>query len=60
MKNLNLQTLFRIGGFIPVVILMIISIGLFYINFMKYQNAIDLNKKLELAQALDEVAKQLK
>ena len=55
MKNLNLQTLFRIGGFIPVVILIIISIGLFYINFMKYQNAIDLNKRLELAQALDEV-----
>ena len=53
MKNLNLQSLFRIGGFIPVVILLIISITFFSLNFIKYQEANTLNKKIELSKALD-------
>jgi len=53
MKNLNLQSLFRIGGFVPVIILLIISITFFSINFIKYKEANTLNQKIELAKALD-------
>jgi len=59
MKNLNLQTLFRIGGFIPLIILLFISISLFYVNFTKYQNAEQLTHKLELANALDAVVARI-
>ena len=48
MKNLNLQTLFRIGGFVPIIILLFISMSIFYINLARYQNADLLTKKLEL------------
>ena len=55
MKNLNLQSLFRIGGFVPIIILLFMSGTFLYINFLKYEKAQDLNKKSELAQALDDV-----
>jgi len=53
MKNLNLQSLFRIGGFVPVIILLIISITFFTLNFIKYKEADTLNQKIELSKALD-------
>ena len=59
MKNLNLQSLFRIGGFVPVIILILISAIFFYINFIKYEDAQKLNKKIELAQALDNVVAKI-
>jgi len=55
MKNLNLQSLFRIGGFIPIVILLIISSSFFYINLIKYQEAQNLTKKMELTKTLDDI-----
>ena len=55
MKNLNLQSLFRIGGFIPILVLLTVSITFFTINFIKYQNANILQEKIELAKALDNV-----
>jgi len=55
MKNLNLQSLFRIGGFIPLVILLTISSIFFYVNYTKYKEAESLNKKMELTKALDEI-----
>jgi signal transduction histidine kinase/DNA-binding response OmpR family regulator len=59
MKNLNLQTLFRIGGFVPIIILLFISMSIFYINLARYQNADLLTKKLELSVALDEVVARI-
>jgi len=55
MKNLNLQSLFRIGGFVPVVILLILSITFFSLNFIKYKEADTLTAKIELAKALDDL-----
>ena len=55
MKNLNLQSLFRIGGFIPVIILIFISAIFFYTNLKKYQESTNLTKKIELSQTLDNI-----
>jgi len=55
MKNLNLQSLFRIGGFVPIIILLFLSGAFFYMNLLKYQEAQTLKQKIELAQALDTV-----
>ena len=55
MRNLNIQTLFRIGGFIPVLILLIISTLLFVVNFLKYQETSTLKENLELTKNLDNV-----
>ena len=59
MKKLNLQSLFRIAGFVPVVILLFISGAFLYINYLKYEAAQILNKKIELSQALDDVVARI-
>jgi signal transduction histidine kinase/DNA-binding response OmpR family regulator len=55
MKNLSLKTLFRIAGAIPAFILFIISSIIFYINFVKHQNAQDLKEKMNIVNALDKI-----
>ena len=55
MKNVRLKTLFRIAGAIPTVILLVISVVILYVSFTKYQNAQNLQKKMEVINTLDKI-----
>ena len=55
MKNLNIQSLFKIVGFIPTFILLLISGAFLYISYSKYENATNLERKIDLSNKLDNV-----
>ena len=55
MKNLNIQSLFKIVGFIPTFILLLISGAFLYISYSKYENATNLERKINLSNKLDKI-----
>ena len=55
MKNLRLKTLFRVAGAIPTVILLVISAIILYVSFTKYQNAQNLQKKMQILNTFDKI-----
>ena len=59
LKNLNIETVFRINGLIPIVLLVMISSLFFYVNVTKYQESKSLSKKIELSKKLDELVARI-
>ena len=55
MKNLNIQSLFKIVGFFPTFILLLISSAFLYVSYSKYENAQNLKTQISLSNKLDNV-----
>ena len=55
MKNLNIQSLFKIVGFIPTFILLLISGAFLYVSYSKYENATNLERNINLSNKLDNI-----
>jgi len=59
LKNLNIETVFRINGLIPIVLLVIISSIFFYVNIKKYNTSTELSTKIELTNKLDDLVARI-